>query len=120
MNLNHIDLQVFDVHAARSFFETHFDLRCTYARGDEIAILDDEAGMSLAVSNLGKRPSPTYPPDFHVGFRLEDAAQVGAVYERLQHAGLSMKLTLTERFGNVFFVCLGPDGIPIEVSAAKP
>ncbi|HLY23682.1 MAG TPA: VOC family protein [bacterium] len=34
MKLNHIDLQVADVDAAREFFEKHFGLRCTDRRAD--------------------------------------------------------------------------------------
>lgn len=51
MKLNHLDLQVSDIHAARAFFETHFGLRCVYTRRDEIALLEDDAGFSLLKSD---------------------------------------------------------------------
>lgn len=117
MKLNHLDLQVADVGAARAFFETHFGLRCTSARGDKIALLEDEAGFSLGVSNLFGNAAPIYPPDFHVGFVLEDAAQVEATYQRLKGAGIAMKTDLTEGGPNLYFVCVGPEGIPVEVRA---
>lgn len=60
MKLNHVDLQVSDVQAAREFFERHFGLRCTYQRGNQIALLRDDAGLELGVSNLrGSAAPPT-------------------------------------------------------------
>lgn len=53
MVLNHIDLQVSDINAARAFFETHFDLRCTYQRDEQIAIMEDDGGFCFSVSNFG-------------------------------------------------------------------
>lgn len=82
MKLNHLDLQVSDIHAARAFFETHFGLRCSYTRRDEIALLEDDAGFSLGVSNLFKH----------------DLAKGGP---------------------NLFFMCVEPDGIPVEVRAPR-
>ena len=70
MKLNHIDLQVADVDAAREFFEKHFGLRCTYRRAGQIALLEDDGRLELGVSNLRGSPPPRYPPDFHVGFVL--------------------------------------------------
>ncbi|HLW46367.1 MAG TPA: hypothetical protein VKW09_01185 [bacterium] len=37
----------------------------------QIALLTDDAGLELGVSNLRGSPPPAYPPDFHVGFVLE-------------------------------------------------
>jgi catechol 2,3-dioxygenase-like lactoylglutathione lyase family enzyme len=119
MKLNHPDLQVSDIHAARAFFEMHFGLHCSYTRRDEIALLEDDAGFSLAVSNLFKNAAPVYPPDFHVGFVLEDAAQVEAIYEQLKSAGVSIKHDLAKGGPNLFFMCVGPDGIPVEVRAPR-
>ncbi len=120
MKFNHLDLQVSDIHAARAFFEMHFGLRCPYARRDEIALLEDEIGFSLGLSNLtGQDAAPVYPPDFHVGFVLEDAAQVEALYARLQSVGVSMKYDLREWGPNLAFTCFGPDAIPVEVRAPR-
>ena len=92
MRLRHVDLQVSDVDAAREFFETYFGLKCTYQRQKQIAIFADETGFEFAVSNLFDSPPPKYPVDFHVGFILEHTSQVREVYERLQKAGVPMKL----------------------------
>jgi catechol 2,3-dioxygenase-like lactoylglutathione lyase family enzyme len=119
MKLNHIDLQVSDVARAREFFEKFFDFRCTYQREGEIAILKDEAGLSLGVSNLFDSPPPSYPPDFHIGFILERESDVRPMYERLKAAGVPMKAEFSRSRPNVYFVCLAPDSIAVEVSAPK-
>ncbi|BCM91010.1 hypothetical protein IAD21_02874 [Abditibacteriota bacterium] len=49
MNLNLLDLQVSDIHVARAFFETHFGLSCPCSSKDEMAMMVDEADLSLGV-----------------------------------------------------------------------
>lgn len=117
MNLNHVDLHVSDVDAARQFFERHFGLRCVYQRAGQIALLHDEAGLELGVSNLRHSPPSPYPADFHVGFVLDGAAGVREAYERLKADGVRIKIDLREGGPNLFFMCEGPDGIPVEVRA---
>jgi catechol 2,3-dioxygenase-like lactoylglutathione lyase family enzyme len=119
MNLNHLDLQVSDVAAARDFFIRHFDLQLAFEREGEIALMRDEVGFSLAVSNLFGSPPPTYPPDFHIGFVLAEEAQLRAHYDRIRDAGVALKAELSRGGPNLYFVCLGPDSIPIEVSAPR-
>ena len=119
MKLNHIDLQVSDIDDAREFFERHFGLRCTYRRAGQIAILEDDSGLELGVSNLRGSPPPAYPPDFHVGFVLEGAGGVRETYERLKRAGVRIKTDLREGGPNLFFVCEGPDAIPVEIRAPR-
>jgi catechol 2,3-dioxygenase-like lactoylglutathione lyase family enzyme len=117
MTLNHIDLHVSDVGAARAFFERFFDLTCTYQRAGQIAILEDDAGLQLGVSNLRGSPPPAYPPDFHVGFVLPHANQVKEMYQRLRAGGVPIRRDLREAGGNLFFMCEGPDSIPVEIRA---
>ncbi len=117
MKLNHVDLQVSDVDAAREFFETHFDLRCIYQRRDELAMLEDESGFSLGVSNLFHSPPPTYPSDFHIGFILDRESDVRAQYERLREAGVEIRQELKVGGPNIFFTCVGPDSVMVEVRA---
>ena len=117
MKLNHLDLQVTDVQAARAFFETFFDFHCSYAR-TELAILTDETGFELAISNLSKATEVQYPQDFHIGFVVAEVAQVQALYTHLKEAGYTMKFDLQKAGPNLAFQCLGPDQIPVEVRAA--
>ena len=115
MRLNHIDLQVSNVSAAREFFERHFGFRCTFQRKEQLAILEDDAGMQFGVSNLFGSPPPTYPPDFHFGFIVSKESEVRATYDRLNRAGVPMKTEVSRGGPNVYFMCIGPDGLMIEV-----
>lgn len=115
MKLNHIDLQVSDVEQARVFFERFFDFRCVFQRRAELAMLEDESGFSLGVSNLFKSAPPVYPPDFHVGFILDTEARVRAQFQRLVEAGVAMKAPLSVGGPNIYFMCVGPDSIAVEV-----
>jgi len=117
MKLNHIDLQVSDVSTARAFFETHFGLRCKFQRRNELAMLEDDAGLEFGVSNLFGSAPPGYPRDFHLGFILATASEVRATHERLQQAGVPMKVGISRGGPNIYFMCVGPDGIVIEVRA---
>ena len=119
MRLNHIDLQVSDVDAAREFFERFFALRCRYQRQNQIAIFENDSDLEFAVSNLFHSPPPSYPPDLHLGFVLEHASAVREIYERLKIAGVSMKVDLGVQGPALVFQCLGPDNIPVEVRAPK-
>ena len=117
MKLNHIDLQVSDVPRTREFFETHFGLRCVFQRRNEIALMEDDAGLSFGVSNLFGSAPPAYPPDFHIGFILDTEAEVRAVHERLRNAGVPIRTELSRGGPNIYFMCVGPDSIVIEVRA---
>jgi catechol 2,3-dioxygenase-like lactoylglutathione lyase family enzyme len=119
MKLNHVDLQVSNVDAAREFFERHFGFCSIYRRAGQLALLHDDGGLELGVSNLRGSPPPVYPPDFHVGFVLERADDVREAYERLRAGGIRIKMDLREGGPNLFFICEGPDGIPVEVRAPR-
>ena len=119
MKLNHLDLQVSNVDAAREFFERFFGLRCKYQRQTQIAIFEHEDGFEFAISNLFNSPPPVYPPDFHLGFALERPSDVRDVYERLKASGIGMKIDLGVKGPALVFQCLGPDNIPVEVRAPK-
>jgi hypothetical protein len=71
------------------------------------------------VSNLFNSPPPIYPADFHAGFILDHTSEVREIHERLQNAGIKMKLDLGVQGPNLVFQCVGPDLIPIEVRAPK-
>jgi catechol 2,3-dioxygenase-like lactoylglutathione lyase family enzyme len=119
MILNHIDLQVSNIDAATKFFETYFGLRCTYRREGQIALLADDGGLQLGLSNLHDSPPPVYPPDFHIGFVQENVQQVREIYERVKGAGVEIKFELQEAGPNLAFVCLAPDSIRVEVRGPR-
>jgi hypothetical protein len=76
-----------------------------------------ESGFSLGVSNLFPSPAPIYPPDFHIGFVLENETQVRAQFQRLTDAGIPMKTELSIGGPNIYFMCVGPDARKVEVRA---
>jgi catechol 2,3-dioxygenase-like lactoylglutathione lyase family enzyme len=119
MKLNHVDLQVSDVDRAREFFESLFDFRCVFQRRAELAMLEDESGFSLGVSNLFNSALPPYPPDFHIGFVLDTEIEVRTQFRRLVDAGVPMKAELSIGGPNLYFMCIGPDSIPVEVRAPR-
>jgi catechol 2,3-dioxygenase-like lactoylglutathione lyase family enzyme len=117
MKLNHIDLQVSNVSRARAFFEEHFGFRCTFQRREQLAIMEDDDGFAFGVSNLFDSAPPEYPPDFHIGFILPSEAGVRATFERLTRASVEIKTELSVGGPNIYFMCVGPDGIMIELRA---
>jgi catechol 2,3-dioxygenase-like lactoylglutathione lyase family enzyme len=117
LHLNHIDLQGSDVSAARRFFEEHFGFRCVVQRREQLAVLRDDSGLEFGVSNLFDSPPPVYPRDFHIGFILETESEPRATHERLQREGVTMKTDVSRGGPNVYFMCVGPDDIGIEVRA---
>lgn len=116
MKLNHLDLHVTDLPATREFFETFFDFHCPYARAD-LAMLVDEAGFELAISNRSKATAVQYPADFHIGFVVDEVAQVEAVYARIKEAGYAIPFELQKAGPSWAFQCIGPDGIHVEMRA---
>ena len=94
----------------------------SHERGSEpcgrgVCCLEDDAGLSLGVSNLFNSPPLVYPPDFHVGFILEEEADVREVYQRLLTAGVPIRTELSRGGPNIYFMCVGPDSLVIEVRA---
>jgi len=79
--------------------------------------MEDDAGLAFGVSNLFGSPPPVYPSDFHIGFILDKESDVRAQYERLKGAGVQLRTELSRGGPNIYFMCVGPDGIMIEVRA---
>jgi lactoylglutathione lyase len=116
VKLNHLNLVVPDVPATARFFEEFFGFRTTEQKGrDTLAVLFDEAGLALVLSNFEKAASVDYPRDFHIGFLLENEKQVRAIYERLAAAGhVDKPPQRMHGSWGFYFVALG--GIQVEVS----
>ncbi|WP_448700254.1 VOC family protein [Mucilaginibacter sp. AW1-3] len=94
MNLNHINLSLTDVAAARSFFETYFDFKCTDVKpNDTLSVLTGENGFVLVLMHerLNQDGNHTYPDAFHIGFYLDDETAVMAMFERLKNGGIGVE-----------------------------
>jgi catechol 2,3-dioxygenase-like lactoylglutathione lyase family enzyme len=121
MRLNHLDLHVPDVAAARDFFVDIFGLTVVETRGqDGLAILNDDAGLELILS----RPVEKFGGadnlmagvnTYHVGFILPERDQVDAVYQRLVAAGHEAWHEPRAIRGGWLFYAMGPGRILVEV-----
>lgn len=113
MKLNHLDLQVADVPALIRFLVDHFDLRpLTRLDSPRLAILTDDAGFTLVVQQRdpgSTREAPGAPSDAapessitvarggstdaqlgHIGFLVDEPAQVHAQHARLVADGVAV------------------------------
>ena len=80
-------------------------------------MLEDDAGLSLGVSNLFGSAAPAYPIDFHIGFILTSETELHDVYERLVRGGVHITKEPSRGGPNIYFMCSGPDGVTIEIRA---
>jgi catechol 2,3-dioxygenase-like lactoylglutathione lyase family enzyme len=121
MRLNHLDLHVPDVAAARDFFVDIFGLKVVETRGhDGLAILNDDAGLELILSRpiekFGGADNLTAGVNtYHVGFILPERDQVDAVYQRLIAAGFEAWHEPRAIRGGWLFYAMGPGRILVEV-----
>ncbi|WP_338452611.1 VOC family protein [Niallia oryzisoli] len=110
MKLNHINLTVTDVNAAREFLEKYFDLQTKSTHEDSFAVLVDEDGLLLA---LMKGLQVSYPKSFHIGFSQESEERVNEIYQRLKNDGFDVKPP--KRAHRWTFYVQAPGGFTIEV-----
>ena len=116
MKLNHLNLSVPDVAVAAQFFEEFFGFQCVERQGQNtLAILLDETGFSLILSNFDRMARPEYPRDFHIGFIQENKEQVTVLYQRLHAAGHASQ-SPRRMYGNWAFYFVAPGNIQVEVS----
>lgn len=121
MRLNHLDLHVPDVGAARDFFYQCFGLEEIASLGrDGLAILRDDGGLELVLSRpiakLGGADTPTAGANtYHIGFLLPSRAEVDAVYDRVRLHGGEVRMAPASIRGGWLFYCYGPGRILIEV-----
>jgi len=118
MVLNHLNLTVTDVPAARRFLETYFGLQAHTnpymgtvtgaAEHPSFAVLFDDRGMVLT---LMKARAADYPATFHIGFIQASEAEVDAMHARLVDADAP-----TRSHAWTFYV-RAPGGFVVEVLA---
>ena len=114
MKLNHLDLQVADVPTATAFLVDHFDLRAlTRPDSPAIAILTDGEGFTLVLQR--RREGDRFPEGFHIGFLVDDPAEVAARRARLAAAGLDVSEVQRNARGTMCY-CRGPSELLVEIS----
>ena len=118
MNLNHINLPVPDVGAAATFFTEYFGLHLLEGKGRSgfIAIMEDDAGFVLVLSNFPQAAEFSYPADFQVGFYQKSVEEVDALHERLSAAGYVMETSPRRMWDTWRFYFRAFDALRIEVA----
>ena len=116
MTINHLNLTVTDVGAARDFLEKYFGLR-PFSGGpdsERFALMFDDGGLVLTLMSEGERTEVNYPSSFHIGFRQESEERVNEINQRLKDDGFEVKAP--RRFhGSWTFYFKAPGGFTIEV-----
>ncbi|MDR3620243.1 MAG: VOC family protein [Paludisphaera borealis] len=115
MILNHVNLAVSDVQKAREFLMKYFGLDPKGLPGnDKIAILRDEQGMVLTLTNFEGATEVKYPGSFHIGFIQESPAKVDEMNARLKADGYEVDPP-SRQHGSWTFYFVAPGGFVIEV-----
>lgn len=110
MKLNHLNLTVTDVTAARKFLETYFDMTCEGSRGNNFAVMFDDDGFVLTLM-IGQEAD--YPKTFHIGFPQANEGAVDKINQRLKEDGFDVKAPVHSH-GYTFYV-KAPGGFTVEV-----
>jgi catechol 2,3-dioxygenase-like lactoylglutathione lyase family enzyme len=93
MKLNHLNLPIKDVLAARDFFETYFDFKSVDIKpNDTLSILraDDGFVLVLMSEKFNKNNNNIYPDAFHIGFFQPTDDDVIAIFNRLKSGGIHL------------------------------
>lgn len=119
MKLNHLNLTVKDVPAARTFFENYMQFTSTDSKPDDtLSILKGTDGFLLVLMNerLNQQGNNAYPNAFHIGFYLENETEVLALFENLKAGGITLPQQpqqIRKTFGFYFYL----QNIFIEIAA---
>jgi catechol 2,3-dioxygenase-like lactoylglutathione lyase family enzyme len=117
MILNHLNLAVTDVQKSRQFLIKYFGLDPQGREGnDSIAILRDENGIVLTLSNFTRGAEVKYPETFHIGFIQESPERVDEINRRLKDDGFEVDPP-RRLHGSWTFYFRAPGGFVIEVLA---
>lgn len=118
MKLNHINLPVHDVAAARDFMAKYFGLVTVMEVGKNfLAMQQDDVGLVLNISHFDKSSTAEveYHKDFHVGFFVESPEEVDRVYARFTADAIAVEPP-RRREGRYGFYVTAPGGFVVEVS----
>jgi len=110
MKLNHLNLTVTDVSAAREFLETYFGMKCEGTRGNAFAAMVDDEGFILT---LMKGKDVHYPGTFHIGFPQANEQEVDRINRLLEENGFEVEPPM-HAHGYTFYV-KAPGGFTVEV-----
>jgi lactoylglutathione lyase len=114
MKLNHLNLTVDDVPAARAFLEKHFGLRPFGEGKKNFDVLFDDDDLVLTLIGAGRSKQVSYPETFHVGFIQATEDDVDRINERLRGDGVDVPPP-SRQHGAWTFYFTAPGGFTIEV-----
>lgn len=110
MKLNHLNLTVTDVPAARKFLETYFGMTGAAERGKNFDVVFDDDGFILT---LMRGSEVRYPKTFHIGFPQENEEQVNKINQQLKKDGF--KVSPPQHAHGYTFYVEAPGGFTVEV-----
>lgn len=118
MKLNHINLPVHDVAAARDFMTKYFGFVTVMEVGKNFLVVQqDDGGLVLNLSHFDKSNSAEvqYHRDFHVGFFVDSPEDVDGVHARLAADAVAVEAP-KPREGRYGSYVTAPGGFVVEVS----
>jgi lactoylglutathione lyase len=114
MRLNHLNLTVTDVVAARDFLEKYFGLRGMGGNAG-MAFLSDDDGFVLTLMKAGRASGVAYPGNFHIGFFVEGDEIVDEINRRLRDDGFDV--APPEQHHAYTFYVEAPGGLTVELGS---
>jgi lactoylglutathione lyase len=114
VKLNHLNLTVTDVPAARDFLEGYFGLRSMGGNAG-MAFLSDDDGFVLTLMKARRAAENFYPGNFHIGFFVESGGIVDEVNRRLKEDGFDV--APPEQHHAYTFYVEAPGGFTVELGS---
>jgi lactoylglutathione lyase len=115
MTLNHVNLTVTNVEETSEFLARYFGLRAVpeSRRERAFAVMFDDQGLVLSLTQAKRAAEVKYPPSFHIGFMQENEERVNQINRRLRADGFDVKPP--KRLHAWTFYLRAPGGFMIEV-----
>lgn len=114
MKLNHVNLTVDDVPAARAFLEKYFGLRPLGQGQKNFDVLFDDDDLVLTLIGTGRAKPVSYPKTFHIGFIQPTEADVDKINRRIGDDGYEVDEP-SRQHGAWTFYFEAPGGFTVEV-----
>lgn len=119
MKLNHVNLTVDDVPAAREFLQSYFGMRPAGEGHKNFDMLLDDDGLVLTLMGVGASNTVSYPRTFHIGFLQPSESDVDEINRRLEEDGFDVEAP-SRAHGAWAFSFEAPGGFKIGVRCWDP
>ena len=118
MILNHMNLTVTDVTAAKTFLERYFEMRTHEGDRDNknFVVMFDAKGFVLTLMKASHNTEVKYPSYFHIGFGQESEEHVNQINQGLKEEGFDVQPP--ERHHAWTFYVDAPGGFRVEVMSS--